>query len=161
MAVLATVYDAKPAVRARRDRPARRRHGICRPVVSAERTAISEFCEAWFESALTTPSGPDATTVLPFAAVMHHDATHWLHVWSATPGQRADEQLAHLITWWLPDLLGGDLDISFSGDLPDVAQELTAWLLAETASRLRDGDLSAENAYVLSQLALPEAQRWR
>lgn len=126
-----------------------------------ERHAVSEFCEAQFESALTAPSGPNAITVLPFVGGMYNGITHWLQAWSATHGRRADEQLAHLASWWMPDLLSGSLDISFSGELPDIAQELTAWLLAEAPSRLRGDDLSTEDAYCLSQLALPQAQRWR
>jgi hypothetical protein len=126
-----------------------------------ERLAIAEFCEGWFEAALTAADGPNAIDVLPFVAVMHQGVEHWLKVWSSTAGRRADEQLALLAAWWLPDLLNGDLDVSFSGDLPDISAEVTAWLLAEAPSRLVDGDLSADDTYRLSQLALPEAQRWR
>jgi hypothetical protein len=67
-------------------------------------------------------------------------------VWSATTGERADEQFAVLASWWLPDLLNGELDLSFSGELPDVAAEMTAWLLAHAPTRLRDGDLNAADA---------------
>ena len=126
-----------------------------------ERTAVTELCEAWFQAALTEPHGPNAVDVLPFVAVMYRDLSHWLAVWSATPGERADEQFAVLASWWLPDLLNGELDLSFSGELPDVAAEMTAWLLVHAPTRLRDGDLNTADAYRLTQLALPDDQRWR
>lgn len=129
--------------------------------IEPERLAVREFCEAWFQAALSTPGGPNVIDVLPFIAVMYQSVGHWLQAWSATVGKRADEQFAHLTGWWMPDLLNGELDVSFSGDLPDIAAELTSWLLAEAPARLRDGDLSTDDAYCLTQLALPEDQRWR
>ena len=126
-----------------------------------ERDAVSEFCEAWFATALTAPEGPDVIDVLPFAAVMYGELAHWLERWAATPGPRADHQLAQLAAWWLPDLLAGQLDVSFSGDLPDISAELSAWLVAEAPRRLSEGDLAPINAYQLSQLSLPEDQRYR
>lgn len=113
-----------------------------------ESSAVGEFCEGWFEAALTAPDGPSAVEVLPFVAVMYQDIGHWLAAWSATTGRRAQEQLASLARWWLPELLNGELDISFSADLPDIAAESTAWLLAETPSRLREEDLSADEPTV-------------
>ena len=126
-----------------------------------ERFAVDEFCEAWFEAALTVPDGPVAINVLPFVGVMRQGIAHWLQRWSATGGVRADEQFVHLVSWWLPELLSGRLDISFSGDLPDIAEELTAWVLAEAASRRSGAEFDADDTYALSQLALPEAERWR
>lgn len=126
-----------------------------------EREAVAEFCEAWFATALTAESGPVAVDVLPFVAVLFRGLTHWLERWAATPGRRAEQQLAWMAGWWLPDLISGELDLSFSGDLPDVAAELSAWLVAQAPSRLRDGDLKPIDAYQLSQLPLPEGRRWR
>jgi len=125
-----------------------------------ERNAVSEFCEAWFAASITAPEGPSAVAVLPFAAVMYRAATHWLERWAETPGPRADQQLARLAEWWLPELLNGSLDFSFSGELPDVAAELSTWLITQAPIRLAEGDLKPIDAYRLSQLPLPEDQRW-
>lgn len=92
---------------------------------------------------------------------MYGEVKHWLERWSATPGPRADQQLAVLCWWWLPDLLAGDLDVSFSGDLPNISAELSAWLIAQAPVRLKAGDLEPIDAYQLSQLPLPEDQRYR
>lgn len=122
-----------------------------------ERSVVAEFCEAWFEAALTEPEGPAAVEVLPFVAILYGDVARWLAVWSATPGRRADRQLAEPAGWWLPDLLGGALDLSFSGELPDVAAEMTAWLLDQAPTRIHEGDLSPDDACRLAHLALPKA----
>jgi hypothetical protein len=127
----------------------------------AERDAVSEFCEAWFATVLTASDSPAAVEVLPFIAVVYGELTHWLERWAATPGARSDQQLAPLAEWWLPDLLAGDLDISFSGDLPDISAELSAWLVAQAPGRLSEGDLEPIDAYRLSQLPLPADQRYR
>jgi hypothetical protein len=126
-----------------------------------EREAVSEFCEAWFATVLTASASPAVVDVLPFVAVMYGEVAHWLDRWAATPGPRADHQLAHLAAWWLPDLLGGQLDVSFSGELPDISAELSAWLVAQAPARLSEGDMEPTDAYLLSQLPLPEDQRYR
>jgi hypothetical protein len=64
---------------------------------------FGEFCEGWFEAALTAPDGPNAIDVLPFVAVMHQGVERRLKVWSRTAGRRADEQLAAAIRATLPD----------------------------------------------------------
>lgn len=120
-----------------------------------ERAAVAEFCEAWFEAALTEPDGPDAVSVLPFVAVMSQDLTRWLAVWSATRGRRSDEQVTELAAWWLPEIHTGELDISFSGELPDVAHELGAWLLAEVPSRFQEAEVRPDIAASLACLELP------
>lgn len=126
-----------------------------------ERDAVSEFCEAWFATVLTASEGPAVVDVLPFVAVMYGELTHWLEQWEATPGPRADDQLSQLAAWWLPELLGGDLDVSFSGELPDISAELSTWLVAQAPGRLSEGDLKPIDAYRLSQLPLPEDQRYQ
>lgn len=101
-----------------------------------ERLAVREFCEAWFESSLVSESGPSVVTTLPFAAVMFHDVYYWLTIWSGVVGGRADRQLGAMAAWWLPDLITGELDISFSGELPDSASLIADWLVAEAPSRI-------------------------
>lgn len=128
-----------------------------------ERRAVQELCEAWWADTLTCSCVSDVTaaTVLTFLVPLTGELTPWLEAWSRTEGENADLHLLDLWETWGYRLLEGSLDVSYSGEVPDISAELSAWLLAELPRRgLVDGLYeSAADRFLL--LALPPDQRWR
>jgi hypothetical protein len=61
--------------------------------------------------------------------------TNWLATWNAQPPGPADLHARELCQWWLPDLLGGNLSLGWTGTI-DVTTELSRWILGAARPRL-------------------------
>jgi hypothetical protein len=126
-----------------------------------ERRAVQELCEAWWAVTLASAGDLTAAVVLAFLVALTGELTPWLDVWSRTEGENADLHLLDLWETWGYRLLEGNLDVSFSGEVPDISAELSAWLLAELPRRSLVDGLYEPDADRFLLLALPPDQRWR
>ena len=100
-----------------------------------ERRAVAAVCAAWWAVTLSSDRKPHATTVLEFLAPLTSEIDSWLEIWSTTSGPGADLELIDLWATWRWELTSGDLDLSFSGELPNVAPQVSTFVREQIPRR--------------------------
>lgn len=100
-----------------------------------ERRAVAAVCDAWWAVTLSSDREPHAAVALEFLAPMTSEIDSWLEIWSNTTGPGADSQLIDLWATWRRELTSGDLDLSFSGELPNVAPQVSAFVFDQIPRR--------------------------
>jgi hypothetical protein len=124
-----------------------------------ETAVLEDVCHAWWQAALAGVSPASAVTVLGFVVPFTGDVQTWLDHWDTCQDRAAALQLRDLWQSWMPELLDGRLDVSFSGEGSDIAAPVSAWMLRQPPQRLDLGDFNAQERYGLHLLALTETQR--
>jgi hypothetical protein len=118
--------------------------------------SVLKVAEWWWKDSLSREPTPGSesriTDVLGFV-VRISGVEGPLATWAAMPPGPADDQLNVLCRMWLPDLLGGNLEVGWAGGW-DIATPLTAWLLKNAEPRLTLlGERSAPQLRSLEELA--------
>lgn len=102
-------------------------------------TAHDAVMRAMWVQALNSDRRHAAVNFLEYAAGFHPDLEPYLSIWHDQPVGSPDRHAAEALSFWLPELLSGEVNLGWSEPI-DISVPLTAWVMADGALRaLRHG----------------------